>query len=146
MPTILREETLSEGFLKAQQRRNGTLLKHVADTALFTLGFFPESVFYRSGYDGKYYISMGKLAYSTMSQWCRGFSLADLFEEVADNFLFIIEVLNAMSESYHCAVPIDDRDVLRLYDRWLHTKSSRAEYMLQCCGIAVTPGMIGKPN
>ena len=62
--------------------------------------------------------------------------LRDLFGELAEKFAAFADVLSEVSEE--CALT-DDRNLLRLYERWRQTGSQRSAEMLRARGILVVP-------
>jgi hypothetical protein len=106
-------------------------LKRVADTALFVTGVFVDSL-ERSLVGPDYYASLGRNAYSRLSQERGPKGLATPFEELAGRFPDFVRVLMEISEQdlFH-----RDQDTLRLYKRWLHTRAKREADILIRRGI-----------
>lgn len=130
------DQPLAEIFCQAvvsQGRRRFELLKLTGDLALFVCGFFSESL-NRSLSGSGYYVRLGGQAYGVIRFEHR--MLGDLFGELAERFAEFADVLAEVSEV--CALT-DDRNLLRLYERWLQTGSRRSAEMLRERGILVVP-------
>lgn len=98
-------------------------LKHLGDFSLFTTGFFSDSL-QRSAVDVDYYVSMGEYAYGSLSRH-DGDAFADVFAELSRRFVGYMDVLAEISERTTVNALRPDNDVLRLYEKWLRTGSSR---------------------
>jgi hypothetical protein len=100
------------------------LFKSIGDRTLFVSGFFGDSL-KRKIVDVGYYIAMGERAYEEVSALSRDkrWGKADFsgtFEELSEKFSRLVDVLAEISEK---ASLTSDSDLLRLYERWLATKS-----------------------
>ena len=113
------------------------LLQRLGDLALFTAGFFADSLRDRAvGID--YYVGMGGGAYRSLAHDSRAShraaALTEVFAELAAKFLGLVDVLNEVR-----ATASGDTDVLRLYEQWLRTGSPRASRLLRQAGVVPTP-------
>jgi hypothetical protein len=115
------------------------LLRQVGDAALFISGFFPDRL-RRSLVDAHYYATLGGYAYGSLSR-LGDEALAPVFEELADQFDPLVEVLGEVSEKSACASP---NDLLRLYERWLRTGSRRSGERLIAQGVIPTAASSGR--
>ena len=106
-------------------------LKRVADTALFITGVFIDSL-QRSLVGADYYATLGRNAYARLSAGAFRGSLATLFGELAGRFPELVCVLMEISEQ---ELFRREQDTLRLYKRWLHTRSQREADLLVRRGI-----------
>src|SRR5207248_9054211 len=96
------------------------MLKRLGDTSLFISGFFPDSLARRSSLvDVDYYIAMGGRAYDAVARQMRERSL---WEELADKFRLLVDLLNEVSER---TLASTDAGLLRLYERWMKTGHGR---------------------
>lgn len=115
-------------------------LRRLGDVALFISGVFSQSL-NRCVVDVDYYVSMGGSAYShlsdTMRATNRGKALSGIFNELASKFVAFVDVLGEVSESPKCS---NDSDVLRQYEIWLRTGSTRAAERLRTAGIQPSIG------
>ena len=133
-------KTFSERFLKALGAEGGLkkiLLKELADSSLFISGFFHESL-KRKIVDVDYYMDMGIISYNMLSEFFSGngrdynTTLSSLYREMSEKFLKFADILDEISEESSIKTA---RDLLRLYERWLKTKSKRTETLLRELGI-----------
>jgi hypothetical protein len=114
------------------------LLRAMGDTALFTSGFFADSLASRLA-DVAYYRALGGRAYACLSQEDVPSGLgASVFSELAGRFGEFADVLSEVSESTRLS---SHKSIVELYERWIHTGSRRAALLLAERGIApVLPG------
>lgn len=110
-------------------------LRRLGDVALFISGVFSQSLS-RCAVDIDYYVSMGGSAYSYLSDMVRGTNrgraMSGIYNELASKFVDFVDVLGEVSEGANCN---NDSDVLRLYEIWLRTGSTRAADRLRAAGI-----------
>ncbi len=108
-------------------------MRQLGDLSLFTSGFFSDSL-KRKVVDLDYYMAMGVSSYSYVATIHRedNAALAALFSELASKFNAFVDVLTEVSEKSRLT---SSRDILRIYERWLRTKSKHAERMLRDLGI-----------
>ena len=124
-------------YMKAisDEGARGFLLKELGDVSLFTSGFFSDSL-KRKIVDIDYYIDMGACSYGWLASMHREgkktHGLESLFSELSEKFKEFVDVLAEVSERSGLT---SSTDVLRLYERWLHTKSRRTEALLRELGI-----------
>lgn len=105
------------------EQRTG--LRQIGDVSLFVSGFFSDSLG-RKLVDVDYYAAIGGYAYHALSRSDRDL-LSPVFAELADRFATFTDVINEVSERSSCA---SNRDLLRLYEKWLKTGSSRSGQLL----------------
>jgi hypothetical protein len=119
---------------ESQQQRSNSL-QRIGDVALFTAGFFADSLAYRP-VDIDYYVSLGGGAYSSLSDeiqdTTRGAALVQVFRELARKFQSLVDVLNEVRDG---ARRCTDVDVLRTYEVWRKTGSKRAATLLKQNGV-----------
>jgi hypothetical protein len=110
-------------------------LRRLGDVALFISGVFSQSL-NRCVVDIDYYVSMGGSAYSYLSGMMRstngGRAMSSIFDELASKFVDFVDILGEVSEGANCS---NDTDVLRQYEIWLRTGSTRAADRLRAAGI-----------
>ncbi|HKY62166.1 MAG TPA: hypothetical protein VJR29_01995 [bacterium] len=111
------------------------LLKQIADFALYISGFFQDSL-QRQNIDLSYYVAMGGNAYRRLHSRARdtshGESFAETFRELSQGFVRFVDVLAEISERSKLTT---DVELLRLYEKWLCTKSERLKAKLRSLGI-----------
>lgn len=115
--------------------RRSSSLQRIGDVALFTAGFFADSLAGKS-VDIDYYINMGGTAYGSLSDVIRGTTrgraLVDVYCELAGKFQKLVDVLHEVRDG---AGQSSDVDVLRTYEIWRKTGSKRAARLLQQNGV-----------
>jgi hypothetical protein len=109
------------------RRREG--LRQVGDVSLFLSGFFADSLA-RKLVDVDYYITVGGFAYGYLSRQDDG--CAPIFSELAEKFTRFVDVLSEVSDR---SSSNSSTDLLRLYERWLKTRSPRNGDLLVERGI-----------
>jgi hypothetical protein len=141
----LSKEPLAVSYLRALESHEDTqakIMKRVGDYSLFVAGFFSDSL-KRKVVDIDYYMAIGSSSYKCLSGICsrdlrRRHALASLFKELSEKFSAFADILSEVSET---SMLTDSRDILRLYERWLRTRSKRAEKLLK--GIGIEPVATG---
>lgn len=127
------DEPLGVRFAKALQEegiRQRDVLRQVADRSLFVSGFFADSL-NRSLVDVDYYMQLGECAYGSLARQGDG-ALGDVFDELAAKFPAFVDVLGEVSERTALA---SNADLLRLYEKWMRTRSRRSGDLLAARGI-----------
>jgi hypothetical protein len=136
-PLALLYAEAAEG--KTVDERNRAL-RRLGDVALFISGVFSQSL-NRCVVDVDYYVSMGGSAYSYLSDTMRasnsGRAMSSIFHELASKFVAFVDVLGEVSEGPSGR---NDIDVLRQYELWLRTGSTRAADRLRAAGIQPSTG------
>jgi hypothetical protein len=125
---------LAEAASATDERQRFRTLQRLGDVALFVAGFLAGG-FSRRPVDVDYHIAMGGRAYGALAQApYRGAQrvLAGVFAELEDKFQPLVDALGEIGEG---AAKSSPRDVLRLYELWLKTGSTRAHRMLLKLGI-----------
>jgi hypothetical protein len=127
------DEPLGVRFAKALQdagirQRDG--LRQVGDLSLFISGFFADSL-NRRLVDIDYYIQLGGSAYGSLARQGH-VTFGEVFTELSEKFPAFVDVLGEVSERSALA---SNSDVLRLYEKWLRTKSRRSGDLLVSRGI-----------
>lgn len=110
-------------------------LQRIGDVALFTAGFFADSLAGKS-VDIDYYINMGGTAYDSLSDEIRGTTrgraLVRVYRELARKFHKLVDVLHEVRDG---SSQPSDVNVLRTYEVWRKTGSRRAEALLKQNGV-----------
>jgi hypothetical protein len=128
------DQPLAVTFAKALQgagvaQRDG--LRKVGDQSLFISGFFSDSL-NRSLVDVDYYIQLGGSAYGSLARQAAGDTFGDVFDELSEKFADFVDVLSEVSERTSLT---SNSDLLRLYEKWLKTRSRRSGDLLAARGI-----------
>jgi hypothetical protein len=132
------DEPLAITFTKATHSslaEQSIIFRRIGDLSLYLSGFFAESLS-RKLVDVDYYISLGKASYSTLASLETGAGgqtpFADVYQELAGRFLTFTDILTEVSEQ--CRLTSNE-NILRLYERWLKTRSELVARMLREIGI-----------
>ena len=131
--------------LGASPRERRAHLREVGDTSLFVCGFWGESLG-RGLVDVDYYVDLGEMAYRELAHdapapAADGTRVRGVFGELAHNFSRFVEVL--MTISRRTARGRSPADLVRLYERWLRTKSSWAARRLAEEGVLAPRLVLG---
>jgi hypothetical protein len=110
------------------QQREG--LRQVGDVSLFLSGFFADSLA-RKLVDVDYYVTLGGYAYGYLSRRDED-GCAPVFSELAEKFTRFVDVLSEVSDRSGTS---SSTDLLRLYEKWLRTRSPRNGNLLVERGI-----------
>jgi hypothetical protein len=127
--------------LQAGGSRQRDGLREVGDLSLFISGFFADSLT-RSLVDVDYYIQLGACAYGSLARRADP-AFGEVFDELAGKFTACVDVLSEVSERSALA---SNSDLLRLYEKWMRTRSRRSGDLLVERGIvpnySVSSGLI----
>jgi len=107
------------------------LLKELGDFSLYISGFFSDSL-NRKLVDVDYYIAMGGVAYKRLSEVFEKSVLKAMFEDLGSRFLTYTDILAEVSDTTFTHT---HRDILRLYEKWLKTRSERVASLLKKEGL-----------
>jgi len=135
----VREEPLALILLRAleaDRRERAAQLKRLGDTSLFVVGFFGDSLA-RSAVDAGYYRAMGERAYGALAESERGAPLQGPYAELAHRFEAFADCFAEIAEQADLG---SNRGLVRLYERWLLTRSERVAEKLQARGVALFGG------
>lgn len=131
-----------ESFHSPLVHRYGKL-KRVADTALFVSGLFMESL-HKKLVSSDYYMQLGRSAYTDLSALSSGVGAVpgNLFAELAARFSDFVRVLSEISFE---RLFRGDVHTLRVYTRWMYTRSERdARWLLRHGIIPYMPSSGGR--
>ncbi len=121
--------------LEAPPSHRARIYKYLGDSSLYVAGFF-QDYFNRKAYDLNYYISLGSSAYTNVANIMRERHseghFSNMYEDLADRFGDLVEVVAEVSETPGAAKPLD---ILAVYDRWTRKNSDRLFRKLQEVGI-----------
>ncbi|MBK9519063.1 MAG: hypothetical protein IPO09_17290 [Anaeromyxobacter sp.] len=122
--------------MAAERRQRAAHLKRLGDTSLFVSGFFGDSLA-RSAVDAGYYRAMGERAYGALAEGERSAALAGLYAELSRRFEALVDCLAEVAELSELE---SNRGLLRLYERFLLTRSQRVAEKLRARGVALFAG------
>ena len=114
----------SSGQLQQEQ------LRDVGDCCLLFSGFFPK-IAEKRRVRISYYVNIGRTAYHHLAETCQT-KLADMFHEVGDGFIHLMDVLQAIRSFENEAL----LSPMAAMDLWQDTRSSQALQSLQEAGIS----------
>lgn len=130
-----REEPLAllikEAMEQPQAETQKSKFQHVGDFSLYVAGYFQDSL-NRKLVDVDYYIGMGGTAYQQVAVRVEEHNQRTVFGELAEKFAAFVDVFARISDETR---PKSEKDLLRLYDLWLKTRSERAAKALEEAGI-----------
>ncbi len=117
-------------------------LRSLGDGILYSSGFFGGH-FAARGVDSKYIIGLGATAYENagalmVSPAARGESTLDVFRELAAKFAAFVAVLTDVADATVAQGIQSSKNLVKLYERWLRTRSNRLADALSSHGF-VTP-------
>jgi len=122
---------VKEALEEPQPLAQSALFRHIGDVSLYVAGFFQDSLS-RKLVDVDYYIDMGGTAYQQVAVRTGEDILKALYRELAEKFGSLVEVLAEVSDK---TSQKSEKDLLRLYELWVRTRSERAAKALQEAGI-----------
>ena len=122
---------IKEALEQPHPQKQGEQFKKVGDLSLYVAGYFQDSL-NRKLVDVDYYIDMGGNAYQQVANRAPEEALRRTYLELADKFSSFVDVLADVSEATQ--PPKSEKDILRLYEVWVRTKSERAAKALQEAG------------
>jgi hypothetical protein len=120
---------LAQALERGGMQQRATL-KQIGDVSLFVSGFFSDSL-NRKLVDVDYYVSIGGYAYNALSRFETD-TFSPVFAELGEKFVAFVDVLSEVSERTSCA---SNADLLRLYEKWLKTRSPRSGQLLVERGV-----------
>ena len=133
---------LLDEALHAEGRERFERLKSLGDGVLYTSGFFADHLSTR-GVELRYVRTLGARAYDGAASMLRqttgeGTGAPDVFRELADNFSMFAEVVARVADVLQAnSAQSSNRQVVRLYERWVKTGSAPLAAAL--AGKGLTP-------
>lgn len=127
-------QTLAELYLQASNSElplKIELLKKLADRSLYISGYFGDSL-QRKLVDVDYYVNMGGTAYAALANYVKEDTHAKVYSVFSKRFIDFVDVLTVISQK---SMLKDNRNILKLYDRYLKTGSSLAKDTLVELGV-----------
>ena len=123
---------VKEAIEEPSPESQGLLFRRVGDVCLYVAGFFHESLS-RKLVDLDYYINVGGSAYLRVAERADPPSFREVYAELSKKFGTFVNVLGEVSEK--TTPRSSEKDLLRIYERWVATKSDRLAKTLQSAGI-----------
>ncbi len=118
------------------------MLRRLGDTSLFVSGFFADSLARRSSLvDVDYYIAMGGRAYDAVGVLAARHARNEktLWDELSSRFRLLVDLLNEVSER---TLASTNAGLVRLYERWMKTRSERLAMQLVRQGVTPRKGFV----
>jgi hypothetical protein len=122
-------------------------LRSLGDGILYSSGFFGDH-FEARGVDHKYIIGLGATAYENagaliVTPAARGESSLDVFGELAAKFAAFVAVLTDVADATVAQGIQSSKNLVKLYERWLRTRSDRLADALSSHGFMTPRGAGG---
>ena len=136
-----KEGMLTEKYMVALVGEHHDLFRAVGDSSLVVAGIWWQSLI-RKIVDVNHYIEIGSRSYQGASHTGPEI-LYDLFDELADNFKKIVNVLAEVTACVYGS-KLSNSDVLKMYEVWLQTHNTFLADKLKELGINVVPGTVMK--
>lgn len=147
--TLLLDEALHTPELGERFER----LRTVGDGVLYSSGFFADH-FEARGVDTQYLIGIGRTAYDSASAIIMGGAAAapkrasereehaplDVFHELSTGFGSFVDVIGEVANATIARGVATSRGLLKLYERWLKTRSDRLADALTSHGFVAPRG------
>jgi hypothetical protein len=116
-------------------------LRVLGDGVLYTCGFFGDH-FEARGVDQKYLVGIGSTAYGNASSMLRPAppKEGDVYAELAANFGAFVDVIAEVANGTIAKGVAGSRGLVKLYERWLKTKSTAIEQTLSSHGFVPRAG------
>jgi hypothetical protein len=125
--------------MEAARFERARLLRLLGDSALFVSGFFAESLDGKPA-DAAYYRTLGGRAYARLScEETLPFG-PNVFSELGVRFGEFADLFSEVSEATRLSRPVT---LVKLYERWIVTRSRRAALLLVEQGIHPAPTAAG---
>lgn len=112
-------ERFLETLQKLPRSQQIEQLRQIGDSTLYTSGFFSDSLGSKLC-DLDYYMSIGGQAYSNLSSLVDDTTTTEMYAELAEKFVELVDLLTEISERQTIT---RDQDLLRTYERWLQSGS-----------------------
>ena len=139
--TLLLDEALHSAGSERFER-----LRSLGDGVLYTSGFFAEHLKER-GVELRYVRELGARAYDGAASMLRGHGESgapDLFRELSDNFTMFADMVGCVADALQAnSAHVSDREMVRLYERWLRTGSAPLAAVLLGRGVSPQRGQGG---
>lgn len=122
---------IKEALEVPERSAQSAMFRQVGDVSLYVAGFFQDSLS-RKLVDVDYYIGMGGTAYQQVAARSEEDALRELYLELAGKFARLVDVLAEVGDKTSLRT---EKDLLRMYELWVRTRSDRAAKALHDAGI-----------
>jgi hypothetical protein len=134
---------LDEALHTADPGNRFDRLRTLGDGVLYSSGFFADH-FEARGVDTKYLIGIGQTAYENAGSLLRKGSalekVPDIFHELAIGFATFVDVITDVANATIARGVATSRGLLKLYERWLRTRSDTLAEALSSHGFVAPRG------
>ncbi|MDP3697889.1 MAG: hypothetical protein Q8R55_07880 [Candidatus Taylorbacteria bacterium] len=129
-------KSISERYLSAlnDERATDTDFRKIGDASLIMTGIWWQSVI-RSLININYYMDIGSRSYQKVSESSPE-NLADLFEELSENFRRSVNILIEATQLIFEA-SMTNENILKIYEAWLETHNPFLEKKLRKLNIPI---------
>lgn len=121
--------------LNAEDPKNKTYMKVLADKALYLSGFFGDSL-QKKSVDIDYYMGIGASAYSNLAAWTKEEITANTYSTFSNKFIDFADLLSYISDK---SALQSEQNILKLYERYISTGSKLAREKLVELGVVTLP-------
>lgn len=146
--TLLLDEALHTPALADRFER----LRTLGDGVLYSSGFFGDH-FEARGVDARYVMSIGQTAYENASSLLRSGASdtgeetqPDIFRELSHSFANFVAIIADVANATIASGVATSQGLLKLYERWLKTRSERLASALSSHGFVPPRGHGGAPS
>ncbi|OFZ18087.1 MAG: hypothetical protein A2X94_02635 [Bdellovibrionales bacterium GWB1_55_8] len=122
---------MKDAIEQVQPNAQSAMFRRVGDISLYKAGFFQDSL-NRKLVDVDYYIGIGGAAYQQVAVRAGEEVQKSIYRELAQKFSKFVDALAEISDK---TAQRTEKDLLRIYELWVRTKSDRAARALQEAGI-----------
>lgn len=141
LPFLLRDALHADAAVRFER------LRRVGDGVLMVSGLYNEHL-ERMGLSDKYVAAFGSRAYEEASlilaghgdSWTKERDPSDILLQLATGFREVVDVLRDLSHTLVVRSAKSTADVMRLFERWVHSRSRHLGKMLASKGFVVHPG------
>ena len=119
--------------LEAPPSEKIRLLKQLGDSSLYLAGYFQEGI-KGSVVDVSYYIAIGSNAYDKLSNLIHDNSFVEVYRNLAEDFTGLVDLLDSIATPY----TKNNKDLLKVYERWTKYQSDNLRKALEAEGINPT--------
>lgn len=133
---------LDEALHTSERGEKFDKLRTLGDGVLYSSGFFADH-FEARGVDTKYVMSIGRTAYETAGSLIvpeKSSSGIDIFHELANDFSSFVAILAEVANATLARGAATSRGIVKLYERWLKTRSDTLADALTSHGFVAPRG------
>ncbi|MBX3209873.1 MAG: hypothetical protein KF764_32885 [Labilithrix sp.] len=137
---------LDEALKTPERGERFERLRTLGDGVLYSSGFFADH-FEARGVDTSYLIGIGRTAYDSAGSLIRtrasDENKFDLFAELSEGFASFVDVIGEVANATIASGVATSRGLVKLYERWLKTRSDKLADALSSHGFVARPAFAG---